>query len=1106
MNKLKLISVKFLVALLVFSFVGLNAADRKDGKLQKPKGDQNYGDAYRLWVNNINLPLNDVGKIADVNIPPQGSYGRYDGKGVIYSSGFLMSGYTNGLLWANGEASSSRIEDFVPGSIDTSNPGQTISRGIFVVKSSDEPFGESWQDWADAVKGGAYFYDGDGDGVYNPVDKNGNGKWDPDEDMPDLLGDETVWCVYNDGLPAANRQFTDVNPQGIDIRQTVWAYSTSGDLGDIIFIRYSIVNRGTVANVIDSVYFGVWADPDLGDYLDDLVGSDRALNAGYVYNDGADAQFGANPPTFLIDFFQGPWEFTNDPNDEAYNVKGPIMGIDTIKGAKNLPLTSFVEYMNGVTGQQDPQTKEEARNYLEGKNQAGQVIDPCNWQFGAVLGGVDCHTVDGRFMYSGDPVTLTGWINTAPVDQRQMSNTGPFKLEKDKAVDIVVAYVIGRSKTSALASVKKTKQIDRAAQFVYQNNFNYPSPPPVVKPVIQTTDNKIELIWNTAEQMGYRSLGNGYDMRFEGYEVNMYQAPNTADKEGGMTNKITIAKYDVANDIKTVIKEDGVSLERTVIYQGGTQLDSAIYSNPKTGWVKLSITTDPFTNGPLIKGKPYFISITGFALNYDEIVRLDALGNYMIPGTATVGMVANVPTLLKDESSIVGIVPGAREYEPFRDNVNTKHIQGAATNEVTYTLYDKNSSSSHEYQVGFYLDSLSAVYSLYYYIKDNTTNTIIADSSKNYDNAAGLTEMVDGFTVDVPWKVPAQPEYNSLDWAIPYKNDTTGAFYIGNDLDTNKVKLLILNQLNSDAIRANRMRRVELRFGVTSKGYRYIYKRHAYKYAEASDPGHGFVDLPFQAWVVDDRFGEQYQLAVGYTEDARVPDSVSMSGVYNPSNDLSKTKEYIIIFDSPYDPTGSNIVYTGDHNQANYSNGYTLSAAGISDSIKAIAHSPFFNTMYLVGLERIDTTGTFNPTGTLVITPEYFLTEKDKYSFVPKVNMDDAEAKSMFEKVNVYPNPLYAYNPIGSYVQGDKYKPDEPFVTFSNLPNEVTIKIFSLSGTKLRTLEKNDTNPFLNWDLKNEDGLRVASGMYIAIVSNPKYGDKVLKFAIIMPQKQIQRY
>ena len=30
--------------------------------------------------------------------------------------------------------------------------------------------------------------------------------------------------------------------------------------------------------------------------------------------------------------------------------------------------------------------------------------------------------------------------------------------------------------------------------------------------------------------------------------------------------------------------------------------------------------------------------------------------------------------------------------------------------------------------------------------------------------------------------------------------------------------------------------------------------------------------------------------------------------------------------------------------------------------------------------------------------------------------------------------------------------------------------------------------------------------MYLVIVSSPEFGDKVLKLAVIMPQKQIQRY
>ncbi len=72
----------------------------------------------------------------------------------------------------------------------------------------------------------------------------------------------------------------------------------------------------------------------------------------------------------------------------------------------------------------------------------------------------------------------------------------------------------------------KNKKIDRAAQFVFQNNFNVPSAPPIVEPVIKANDTSIELIWETyphTVEYGtsdkYKTKGVGFDMRFEWYEV-----------------------------------------------------------------------------------------------------------------------------------------------------------------------------------------------------------------------------------------------------------------------------------------------------------------------------------------------------------------------------------------------------------------------------------------------------------------------------------------------------------------------------------------------------------------------------------------------------------
>ena len=164
--------------------------------------------------------------------------------------------------------------------------------------------------------------------------------------------------------------------------------------------------------------------------------------------------------------------------------------------------------------------------------------------------------------------------------------------------------------------------------------------------------------------------------------------------------------------------------------------------------------------------------------------------------------------------------------------------------------------------------------------------------------------------------------------------------------------------------------------------------------------------------------------------------------------------------------------------------------------------------MYVVGLQKKDLNSNFSPGDKFIITlDEYPYTEYDVYQFRTGKTITADQERELWDKVNVFPNPLYGFNPATSY---NNAPADEPFVTFSNLPEEVTIKIYTLSGTLIRTLytedKSNPTSPFLRWDLQNESRLRVASGLYIALISSPTYGDKILKFSIIMPQKQIQKY
>jgi len=129
---------------------------------------------FRFFINNINLPINNRGNLATVNIPPYGSEGLYLGTGFLFSGGFWLSGFNGDTLWANAMASASLIENYLPGNVDSNQYDPRYK--IYVVKENAQPFGSSWQEWSFAVGIGAEFYDGNNDGIYNPVDLNGNGE------------------------------------------------------------------------------------------------------------------------------------------------------------------------------------------------------------------------------------------------------------------------------------------------------------------------------------------------------------------------------------------------------------------------------------------------------------------------------------------------------------------------------------------------------------------------------------------------------------------------------------------------------------------------------------------------------------------------------------------------------------------------------------------------------------------------------------------------------------------------------------------------------------------------------------------------------------------
>ncbi len=449
-------------------------------------------DTFLFNINKLVIPIGNDGTIGAIDLG-NGPEAKFDNTNIFYSAGFYLTGKINDSLSGNGNFNSHLIDHYIPGKVGTNenNPNNRI----FILKSNDSHFGSSWEDWANAVTQGANFYDGDNDGRYNPIDKNSNGKWDTNEDQPGMIGDLVAWTTFNDGEKEEykNFGFKEIKPMGINIEQTMFAFNKPSYplLDNVVFIRYEIENSGLISNSIDSVYFGIIVDTDIGYQNDDLAGSIPKNNSGYSYNNGSDDLYGNNAPCFFVNILEGPpyyktgVSFIDNNNngffEEAYDIAldtatfnyGPILGQKLISGSSNSNLRSFT-----VGGQRDPFTgspsnpTEMYNLLLGGKQLNGDSIYVSSWQFGNGDGlGIDTTNIESRFMYSGNPIDSIGWLNNFQQDNRILLSVGPFRLEINKNAELLFSFIVGRGEDN-LISISKAISIDSLVKEIHSNNFN----------------------------------------------------------------------------------------------------------------------------------------------------------------------------------------------------------------------------------------------------------------------------------------------------------------------------------------------------------------------------------------------------------------------------------------------------------------------------------------------------------------------------------------------------------------------------------------------------------------------------------------------------------
>ncbi len=957
-----------------------------------------------------------------------------------------------------------------------------------------------WKEWP-AAKGAPWYIDSVKQVRYDAAYDYTN-----PHDIPGIPGaTKTIWFVCNDATASVTGPFAGSPPIGMEEQSTLWSYASSTPLNNIIFKQVKLIykgNPGSPANSeIDSMFVVQWSDPDNGDSGDDYAGSDSLLNLNYVYNsktiDAKYAAVGLPCPAVGYVFLQGVSHYTGNAADSA------ILDFRTQHGYKywhernglSTPMTSACYFASG-TVISDPDNADYAGTQQWYNLMRGDLPRPA-YPAGIPFYKSSTYAVDNgivtNYILSGDPTTGQGWIDGLDLstgDRRLVTVHGPITMKKGDTAEVVIALLSGLGADN-IGSVKVLKYNVGYAQFAFNNNFNLPTPPPSPRTSVSQLDGKVVLNWgadansvNTIES----SDNNGF--AFEGYNVYQLPSPSSTIDQG-----VRIATYDIVDNVTVIVAP---ALDQTT---GVIVTKPVEFGSDKGISRSLVLTKDYLKQGPLVNGAVYYFAVTSYSYN----------PNWNNPVSV---FQAPFPSL---ESSPVPLVvepaatkPGVRFGAGGGDSLHVSHTNtlGGAVSDgsVTAVVLQPDQLTGDTYNVTF---DAAGGWSI---IDVTKGNTVKLTGTNQAGDANYLT--VDGVQVIVAGPPPGMKGYTWTPAAQRFWTFTNGVWgsegfggAIGNAFD---------QWFSGSTVTYDKLKNTEIRFATTdasgnildpndanaSYAYRYMRAATAAPARPSFTPfiinptaGYAYQDynksMPIAAYDIE--AATPRRLMVGYLEDNKINGLVD--GKYWPPYAADTTN-----YGSATDGTvGDNIGANGPREwfyifDVDYS---TTPDPVLQDDILDVT----LPIMWFGTITRRTTTA-WRSNNVMEILANHINTADDVFTFTaPAPTFSTATAQADVNKINVFPNPYYGVNPNETNRLGK-------YVRFTHLPGGATIRIFTLAGVLVRTLPTTDgTSTFTDWNLRNENSLPVASGVYIAFIDMPSLGKtKTLKIAIVQEEQILPTY
>ena len=900
---------------------------------------------------------------------------------------------------------------------------------------------------------------------------------------------------------------------GIGVQVLGRAYQWSNSLAaNSIFFQWTITNVSD--KDLDSVFFGIYGDPDVGGNSSGCNANDHgffippynfdgehpvdnipvyARSMVYFWNN--DMNCGGQDLGYLgCKFLESPGnpndgidndgdgmidesQFDGIDNDHDWNPETDDVGIDGVPNTGDQGEGDGVPTAGKLLadGSLDPLAPGEPNYEYTDLDEADQIgltsFNSSTWNTDLKIANDEdiwnrCKPQNfGDIQQNADIVFVFG--------------SGYVSLKKGETKRISMAFLFGENLNDLLVTAE-------TVQDIYNKNYNFFKPPTLPKVTAVPGDKKVTLYWDNSSEESVDPI-TGKD--FEGYVVYRSTRPDFTDIQTVTDGRAASFLYDPLKDVTGIEAKWDLDNEwkgyHPVPYQGR---GLHYYLGDNTGLVHSYVDSNN-----VINGQTYFYSVVA----YDHG---DSVG---IPPSETTKKITVDPitSQMTFDDNTVMVIPGPRAAgynTPAISNNDVIHTSGIGNGKVNFQILNDLKIKDDKYTLNFSnklnlgdtvinaknysvrgVNSVSESFFLFdtkftklsnqniidnqtLVVKDQEGTIYQKDVDYELDLLQGKIKRTDNSSMPNKGEFTITFHNYAIYQSQALHNEDSNPVFDGINLALSDNDVLEFDPDNSGWIGGDLQIPFTVQLstiGVASRkklypaDYEVTFSDQNEFTAIKNVPGKGFIDVPVNFKVEDITSG--------------VPQNIKVFLNEKEKNDSAYTRGDGIILFQP-GATGVNTdTLTWEITLNQVTDGDSV-YPGKGDVLKIVTRRPF------------------NPS--------------DVYTLETKAgSINEQEGTSLLDNIYVVPNPYVGTSVLEPANKLPLQNRGERRIYFENLPQKCTIRIFTLSGELVTTLEHDEgvDNGREYWNLLNRDGFSVAYGIYLAHIDAPGLGEKLIKFALI---------